>query len=75
MSEYFKPTGSTIKVKIPAYTVEVDVEVWVAIYGVIPEFGQSWNAAIREDVKGYFGCVDAIVDSTGAAQAGAVQAA
>jgi hypothetical protein len=75
MSEYFKPTGPTIKVKIPAFTVEVDVELWSKVYGIIPEFGQSWNAAIREDVKGYFGAIDCIVDSTGAAQEGAVQAA
>ena len=74
MSEYFDPEAKTIKVKIPAYTVEVDIAVWAATYGSYPEFDQTMIQAVREDVRYYFGATDCIVDSTGAAQSGAVQA-
>ena len=74
MSEYFDPEAKTIKVKIPAYTVEVDIAVWSATYGVVPDFDQTMTQAVRDDVKWYFGATDCIVDSTGAAQQGAVQA-
>jgi short-subunit dehydrogenase len=74
-SDYFDPEAkTTIKVKIPAYTVEVDIAVWSATYGIVPEFDQTMIQAVREDVQYYFGAVDCIVNSTGAAQQGAVQA-
>lgn len=36
---------ATIKVRIPAFTVEVDEEAWLATYGP--------NDSVREDVKRY----------------------
>ncbi len=76
MSEHFKPTGPTIKVKIPAYTVEVCVAGWAAAYGLVPEFDQTMIQAVRNDVQYYFGSTaeEHMVDSTGAAQCGVVQA-
>lgn len=37
----------TIKIRIPAETVEVDVEAWALAYGIAPE-------KVREDVRAYF---------------------
>jgi len=76
MSEYWAEdeNRTTTFVKIPAYMVEVDVGVWSATYGIDPEsYDDTMIQAVVRDVKAYFGSVDAIVDSTGAGQCGAVR--
>jgi hypothetical protein len=43
------PTKTVLKIKIPAQTVEVNLENWALSYGIEP------NAkSVREDVKAYF---------------------
>ena len=53
MSEYFDPEAKTIKVKIPAYTVEVDIAVWAATYGIYPEFDQTMIQKGRAPFEGH----------------------